>query len=245
MMCGRGWWQHINFWVRGVVVTRQIPNLKTRVRFLVRLPIRTFMITYQIVNTQYARNPTPLEHSNSDWNITTLDCGKNWHMWKKPLCLQSRIHTHNLSDDKLVMYCDAFDVKLQATPTNVEQLYCKHFENKVVFNAESEPTNWLNKPKIQYKSHTLGKKFPYINAGVFLGRVKQLKQVLTAWCAAFANAQPFLTAGSSGCDQVPLIMAWNNDPRLPICIDTYAHIMLATRSCKLPIPHKLAIQHDN
>ncbi len=205
------------------------------------------MKAYTVVNSQYANKPIFVQNNAKlGWNITAIDVGTDWHMWKKPMWLRARLSKDKVADDDLIMYCDALDVTLRATPERVEQLYCKHFEGKVVFNAEVNPTVWTDKPKLEYAEHTIGKGFPFINAGVFIGRAKQLQRVLTSWCKAFWEAKPFVNAGNSGCDQAPLIMAWSADKHLPICVDTRAYIMLATRGIKdIRNFEGLAIQHDN
>ena len=101
-----------------------------------------------------------------------------------------------------------------------------NFEGKVVFNAEINPTNWTNMPKLVYKPHTLGDlEGKYINAGVFMGRAKPLMEVLRQWTATFCEAKEFFNAGATGCDQAPLVITWNNNPNLPIVLDSFEHIM--------------------
>ena len=87
------------------------------------------MKAYTVVNSQYANKPIFVQNSAKlGWNITAIDVGTDWHMWKKPLWLRARLSKDKVADDELIMYCDALDVTIRSTPERVEQLYCKHFE---------------------------------------------------------------------------------------------------------------------
>ena len=186
------------------------------------------MKTISVTNSQYFNLQHVLQLYTTGLSYTheieSINVGVEWHMWKKPIAVYNYIR--NLPDSELILYCDATDVTLNDTPQNITQLYEKHFENKVVFNAEWNPIKWKDKSKIAYKSHTLGKHAPYINAGVFMGRVQALRPVLKQWISTFSSTEEFFSAGTSGCDQAPLIHCWNNHPELPITIDSAEQLMV-------------------
>ena len=186
------------------------------------------MKTVAVTNSQFFSVQHALQLSTTGLfhthDIKYIDVGRDWHMWKKPIAVYN--HIKSLPKNELILYCDATDVTLNATPETITKLYEKHFENKVVFNAEWNPLNWLDKSKIHYKPHTLGKHAPYLNAGVFMGRVQELRVVLKQWISTFSSTEEFFSVGSSGCDQASLIHCWNNNPSLPIAIDTAEQIMV-------------------
>ena len=187
------------------------------------------MQTVTVVNSQYLNRPEFLQILNTGngrlFNIKLLDVGINWHMWYKPMKLLS--YVASLPTQELVLYCDALDVTLDAHPDKVEELYVKHFEGKVVFNCEKDAVRWTDKPFLEYKSHTLreNKDRPYINAGVFMGRADAMLTVLKKWVATLKQVPEFYNAGNSGCDQAPLVICWNNNPQLPIVLDSWERIM--------------------
>tara|TARA_Y100000114_G_C11645810_1_gene271672 strand:+ start:84 stop:725 length:642 start_codon:yes stop_codon:yes gene_type:complete len=186
------------------------------------------MKTFTVTNSQYVNKKDNLQLFNTGvgkwFDIEILDAGINWHMWYKPLVLLT--HVANLPDDELVLYCDAMDVTINAYPHEIIQEYTTYFEGKVVFNAETNPTNWTNMPKLVYEPHTLGDlERKYINAGVFMGRAKPLMEVLRQWTATFREAKEFFNAGATGCDQAPLVITWNKNPSLPIVVDSFERIM--------------------
>ena len=187
------------------------------------------MQTVTVVNSQYLNRPEFLQILNTGngrlFNIKLLDVGINWHMWYKPMKLLS--YVASLPTQELVLYCDALDVTLDAHPDKVEELYVKHFEGKVVFNCEKDAVRWTNKPFLEYKPHTLSenKDRPYINAGVFMGRADAMLTVLKKWVATLKQVPEFYNAGNSGCDQAPLVICWNNNPQLPIVLDSWERIM--------------------
>ena len=187
------------------------------------------MQTVTVVNSQYLNRPEFLQILNTGngrlFNIKLLDVGINWHMWYKPMKLLS--YVASLPEQELVLYCDALDVTLDAHPDKVEELYVKHFEGKVVFNCEKDAVRWTDKPFLEYKPHTLSenKDRPYINAGVFMGRANAMLTVLKKWVATLKQAPEFHNARNSGCDQAVLVICWNNNPQLPIVLDSWERIM--------------------
>ena len=145
-----------------------------------------------------------------DQNKNTGTYGKNFGDFSLKLNgLKDYIEPKN--DDDIVMWTDAWDVVVLGDCLTVYERY-KKFNKDIVFSAEKACSPDSSKKDLY---DTQNEKFPYLCAGMYIGKVSAFKHFLTFYHGEKLNDQNFWTD-----------MYLNNKDR--IGIDTNAEIFLST-----------------
>ena len=92
-------------------------------------------------------------------------------------------------DDDIVLWTDAWDVVVLDTCNNMYEKY-KKFNKPIVFSAEKACSPDGSKKDLY---DTLDTKFPFLCAGMFIGRVDKLKYLMTFYKGEKINDQVFWT----------------------------------------------------
>jgi hypothetical protein len=82
-----------------------------------------------------------------------------------------------LSDDDIILFSDAYDVVYYGTFTEILEKY-KMFNSPIVFGCETDCSPDLSLAKY-YTDTTM--QFPYLNSGLFIGRVKELRHCMKGY----------------------------------------------------------------
>ena len=88
--------------------------------------------------------------------------------------VQDFINTNELEDDDLILFTDAYDVIYYGTFSTIFERYSQ-FNKPIVFGAETTCSPDLRMRKYYTNTnHT----FPYLNSGLYIGKVRALKECL-------------------------------------------------------------------
>jgi hypothetical protein len=84
----------------------------------------------------------------------------------------------DLSDDDIVLFSDAYDVIYQGNREEIIRRYLERFSKPIVFGCETTCN-----PLPSYEKYYTHKncEFPYLNSGLFIGRVRALRQCIQTY----------------------------------------------------------------
>jgi len=115
--------------------------------------------------------------------LDVLGLGEPWRGLGSKISLLSGYldnDRHEIADDDLMLFVDAYDVLLLPAAINIRASWAV-FESespgRIIFNAES---NCAPDPSLMlaYPPRNLKKPFPFLNSGVYLGRVQDVRNMV-------------------------------------------------------------------
>lgn len=118
------------------------------------------------------------------FNPVILGLGTNWNggdMEKGPgggqkiILLQKYINSLDISDNKLIVFTDSYDVICNNNINILLETYKSNFENKIVFASES--SCWPDK-SLEKVYPNINKPNKYLNSGVFIGYLNDIKNLI-------------------------------------------------------------------
>ena len=166
-------------------------------------------ISYFTVSTMYTRDMKRLERNAEKygWKISILGLEQNrkdlgWEDENKEKGIKGENYgdfslklnglndfIKDKKDDDIVLWTDAWDVVVLDTCANMYGKY-KKFDKAIVFSAEKYCSPDASKRDLY---DTLDTKFPFLCAGMFIGRVDKLKYLMTFYKGEKINDQVFWT----------------------------------------------------
>ena len=166
-------------------------------------------IHYFTVSTMYTRDMKRLERNAEKygWKISILGLEQNrkdlgWEDENKEKGIKGQNYgdfslklnglndfIKDMKDDDIVLWTDAWDVVVLDTCANMYEKY-KKFNKAIVFSAEKYCSPDASKRDLY---DTLDTKFPFLCAGMFIGRVDKLKYLMTFYKGEKINDQVFWT----------------------------------------------------
>lgn len=149
------------------------------------MPSSIKVITYATGNAQYF-NELQESAIKFNYNLTVLGMGNEWKGFIDKLTHIYKYISETLDDSDIVMCIDAYDVIFCRDSSEFEKIYMENFdyENKILFNAEALSNSfimnefWYKKFNPPNKTETKDFKYKYLNAGVCIGMVKNVKAMM-------------------------------------------------------------------
>jgi GR25 family glycosyltransferase involved in LPS biosynthesis len=121
---------------------------------------------------QFGFNPVILG-LGTKWNGGDMEKGPGGG--QKVILLQEYINSLNITDNKLIVFTDSYDVICNNNINKLVETYKSTFENKIVFASES--SCWPDKKLAElYPNVTQENK--YLNSGVFIGYLNDIKKII-------------------------------------------------------------------
>jgi len=92
--------------------------------------------------------------------------------------LHTFIQNPKLNDNDIILFSDAYDVAITGNQKEIKRRFLT-FQNPIVFGAEKECHPDKNRASLY--GTKLGVEFPYLNSGLFIGRVWALRQCMAGY----------------------------------------------------------------
>lgn len=90
--------------------------------------------------------------------------------------LKDHLNSESFNDDDLLIFTDSYDVVTNGSPQKTVELWEKYGSDYVVFGAEK--TCWPDESLMDKYPEPLSD-YPYLNSGNFIGKIKDVKKMLT------------------------------------------------------------------